>query len=320
MHFDVFNGDADGICALIQLRLADPVTAHLVTGVKRDIDLLKQVNAVAGDVVTVLDISLQKNRPDLMRILDQGAKVFYVDHHQAGEIPQHPSFTSLIDTAANTCTSLLVDDYLKHRFSAWAVTAAFGDNLKDSALHRAQGLGLTQQQLQQLETLGICLNYNSYGRVVSDLHIEPDQLYQCLSPYQSPLNFIVDNGDLFQKLLSGYQDDLRLAEQVSADFINNDVALYLLPDTAWARRVSGVWGNALANRNPDKAHAIVSEDGNSGYQISVRAPLNNKMGADELCGLFPGGGGRMAAAGINHLDSSQLITFIKAFKEKYRHD
>ena len=320
MHFDVFNGDADGICALIQLRLAHPVKAHLVTGVKRDIDLLKQVNAVAGDVVTVLDISLQKNRPDLMRILDQGAKVFYVDHHQAGEIPQHPSFTSLIDTAANTCTSLLVDDYLKHRFSAWAVTAAFGDNLKDSALQRAQGLRLTQQQLQQLETLGICLNYNSYGRLVSDLHIAADQLYQCLSPYQSPLNFIVDNGDLFQKLLSGYQDDLRLAEQVSADFVNNDVALYLLPDTAWARRVSGVWGNALANRNPDKAHAIVSEDGNSGYQISVRAPLNNKMGADELCGLFPGGGGRMAAAGINHLDSSQLITFIKAFREKYRHD
>ena len=219
MHFDVFNGDADGICALIQLRLANPVIAHLVTGVKRDIDLLKQVNAVAGDVVTVLDISLQKNRPDLMRILDQGAEVFYVDHHQSGEMPQHRSFESLIDTAADTCTSLLVDDYLKHRFSAWAVTAAFGDNLRGSALRLAQGLGLTQQQLQQLETLGICLNYNSYGRVVSDLHIEPDQLYQCLSPYQSPLNFIVDNGDLFQKLLSGYQDDLRLAEQVSADLL-----------------------------------------------------------------------------------------------------
>jgi len=320
MYIDVFNGDADGICALVQLRLANPVTAHLVTGVKRDIDLLKQVNAVAGDVVTVLDISLQKNRPDLMQILDQGAEVFYVDHHQAGEIPQHPSFTSLIDTAANTCTSLLVDDYLKHRFSAWAVTAAFGDNLKDSALQRAQGLGLTQQQLQQLETLGICLNYNSYGRMVSDLYIAPDQLYKSLFRYQSPLDFISDNGDLFQKLLSRYQDDLRLAEYIVADFINSDVALYLLPDIAWARRVSGVWGNVLANRNPDKAHAIVSEDGDNGYQISVRAPLNNKTGADELCGLFPGGGGRMAAAGINHLDRSQLVTFITAFREKYRHD
>jgi hypothetical protein len=320
MHIDVFNGDADGICALIQLRLTHPVASQLVTGVKRDIDLLKRVSAAMGDVVTVLDISLKKNKPYLMRLLAQGAQVFYVDHHQTDGIPQHSSFTSLIDTAANTCTSLLVDDYLKHRFSAWAVTAAFGDNLKDSALQRAQGLGLTQQQLQQLETLGICLNYNSYGRVVSDLHIAPDQLYKSLSRYQSPLDFISDNGDLFQKLLSCYQDDLRLAEHVVADFTNSDVALYLLPDIAWARRVGGVWGNVLANRNPDKAHAIVSEDGDNGYQISVRAPLNNKTGADELCGLFPGGGGRMAAAGINHLDRSQLVSFITAFREKYRHD
>ena len=35
MHIDVFNGDADGICALIQLRLVSPMAAHLVTGVKR---------------------------------------------------------------------------------------------------------------------------------------------------------------------------------------------------------------------------------------------------------------------------------------------
>ena len=41
MYYDVFNGDADGICALHQLRLAEPrPTAELVTGVKRDIRLL----------------------------------------------------------------------------------------------------------------------------------------------------------------------------------------------------------------------------------------------------------------------------------------
>jgi nanoRNase/pAp phosphatase (c-di-AMP/oligoRNAs hydrolase) len=318
MHIDVFNGDADGICALIQLRLADPVASQLITGVKRDIDLLKRVSAAAGDVVTVLDISLQKNKPDLMRLLDQGAQVFYIDHHQAGEIPQHSGFTSLIDTDANTCTSLLVDDYLQHRFSAWAVTAAFGDNLRHSAIQRAQVLQLSHQQLQQLETLGICLNYNSYGRVITDLHVAPDQLYQRLSPYQSPLDFIADNSAIYQQLLAGYQDDLQRAEQVVANFVNNDVALYILPDAAWARRASGVWGNELANRNPGKAHAVVSENVDGGYQVSVRAPLNNKTGADELCGLFPGGGGRKAAAGINHLDKSQLAIFIAAFVEKYR--
>ena len=62
--YDVFNGDADGICALVQLRLAEPRKAHLVTGVKRDISLLKQVDAEPGDRITVLDISMDKNRND----------------------------------------------------------------------------------------------------------------------------------------------------------------------------------------------------------------------------------------------------------------
>jgi hypothetical protein len=48
-RYDAFNGDADGICALHQLRLADPQEAILVTGVKRDIALLKKIDARAGD-------------------------------------------------------------------------------------------------------------------------------------------------------------------------------------------------------------------------------------------------------------------------------
>ena len=40
-RYDVFNGDADGICSLLQLRLAAPCDAVLVTGVKRDIALLR---------------------------------------------------------------------------------------------------------------------------------------------------------------------------------------------------------------------------------------------------------------------------------------
>ena len=61
-RFYAFNGDADGLCALQQLRLVDPRDATLVTGVKRDIQLLRRVNAATGDEVTVLDISLDANR------------------------------------------------------------------------------------------------------------------------------------------------------------------------------------------------------------------------------------------------------------------
>jgi hypothetical protein len=79
--FDVFNGDADGICSLIQLRLTEPRDALLVTGVKRDIDLLRLVRGGAGDRVTVLDVAMEKNRQDLERLLEAGAEIFYADHH-----------------------------------------------------------------------------------------------------------------------------------------------------------------------------------------------------------------------------------------------
>jgi len=86
-HFDVFNGDADGLCALTQLRNAQPREAQLITGVKRDINLLEKVQAGPGSKVTVLDVSLDKNRAGLERALAAGADVLYCDHHFAGEIP-----------------------------------------------------------------------------------------------------------------------------------------------------------------------------------------------------------------------------------------
>ena len=110
--FDVFNGDADGICALIQLRQADPRDATLITGVKRDIQLLKQLEDQKVDRATVLDISLDKNREPLVKVLDQGAEVFYCDHHFAGDIPESPRLEALINTAPDVCTSLLVNKYL----------------------------------------------------------------------------------------------------------------------------------------------------------------------------------------------------------------
>lgn len=318
MQIDVFNGDADGICALVQLRLAAPCESKLITGIKRDIDLLKQVQVNPGDKITVLDISLEKNRADLDRVLAAGAEVFYVDHHQAGEIPPHSHLQTLINTDANICTSLLVDHYLNGRFKAWAVTAAFGDNMDDSALQAAAGLNLSAEQLEQLKQLGICINYNGYGASVEDLHFAPDALYRELANYASPFDFMADNQQTYQKLLAGFNDDMQQALQTPTEYENQNVAVYILPDAAWSRRISGVFGNELANQFPNRAHAVLSFNKQGGYLISVRAPLTNKTGADELCASFPTGGGRKSAAGINHLPKEQLSEFIARFFEKYR--
>ena len=111
-RYDAFNGDADGICALTQYRLAHPAESVLVTGVKRDTALLERIQAQPGDEVLVLDVSLDKNREALVRILAQGASVLYADHHFAGEVPKSPRLTARIDTRPNRCTSLVIHDHL----------------------------------------------------------------------------------------------------------------------------------------------------------------------------------------------------------------
>ena len=73
--------------ALQQLRLAAPQDAILVTGIKRDVSLLRQVPCAPHIRVTVLDISLDQNRQPLLALLHAGAQLTYFDHHHAGELP-----------------------------------------------------------------------------------------------------------------------------------------------------------------------------------------------------------------------------------------
>ncbi|NKF23411.1 DHH family phosphoesterase [Solimonas marina] len=316
---DVFNGDADGICALTQLRLAEPRDARLVTGVKRDIALLAQVEAGAGDRVTVLDISLDKNRDGVVRLLASGAELLYVDHHYAGELPTGERLTALINEAPDVCTSLLVNGHLKNRYLAWAVVGAFGDNLKKSAETMAKGLEINAEQLRQLEDLGTYLNYNGYGESVGDLHFAPDALFRLVSQHESPFGFIGGDGhEHFAKLADGYATDMGRAAATQPETTSTaHAALFILPDAPWARRVSGVYSNDLTNQHPDRAHAVLTEKANGHYLISVRAPLNRKKGADELCRQFPTGGGRAAAAGVNDLPADQLGAFTDAFTTQF---
>lgn len=315
-YFDVFNGDADGICALQQLRLSQPRDSVLVTGVKRDINLLKKVEATAGDELTVLDISMAKNTADLQRLLDAGAKVLYFDHHQAGEIPQHPGLDATINTSAEVCTSLLVNAYLKNAHSQWAVVGAFGDNLDKSATAAAKPLNLAEAELAQLKELGICLNYNGYGVTLDDLYFAPDVLFRHVQSHESPFDFL--QTEVFQTLTEGYKADMSKARQTKAELDLAHAAVFILPAESWANRVSGVFGNELAQMAPDRAHAMVTPLDNGDLRISVRAPLNRREGADVLCSSFPTGGGRKAAAGINALPKAMYEDFVKKFSEMYQ--
>ena len=315
-HYDVFNGDADGLCALHQLRLHHPMATQLVTGVKRDIKLLDRVQADAGDTVTVLDISLDSNRKGLMRLLDVGAKIEYFDHHFAGEIPQHANLEPHIDLAADMCTSLLVDQHLQGKFHLWAITATFGDNLLQKGRQLATMAGLTDQEREQLARLGEYLNYNGYGDSLQDLHFHPVELYEALKSYVNPFDFIAGSA-AFAKLATGFALDMGEANKLQALFSNESCAVYVLPDEPWARRATGNFANKLANENPQRAHAVATPNHAGNYTVSVRAPIQNPQGADTLCLQFETGGGRKAAAGIDHLPVKSLDHFVACFKQHF---
>jgi len=311
--YDVFNGDADGICSLLQMRLAMPLEAELVTGVKRDIRLLERITPAADDEVLVLDVSLDSNREALIRILAAGAQVRYFDHHFAGEIPSAANLDATIDTAADVCSALLVNQALEGRFAPWAVVAAFGDNMPASARKAAASLGYDDSQLAELDRLGVCINYNGYGAGVEDLHFEPAELYQRLLPYADPLDVIRDGEGPFAARDAGYAEDMARADAAEPLLDAPSAAAFLLPDAAWSRRVSGVWGNALANDHADRAHAVITPSSDGSWRISIRAPNSRRSGADELCRRWPTGGGRAGAGGINALSKDDLDGFLADF-------
>ncbi len=316
MLYDAFNGDADGICALIQLRLAAPADSVLVTGVKRDIGLLARVPARAGDAVTVLDVAVARNAEALDALLARGVRVRWFDHHDPGRVPEHPGFEAHIDTDAEVCTSLLVDRHLGGRHRAWAVAAAFGDGLPESARRAAGPLGLTPGRLDQLRELGECVNYNAYGDSLEDLYFHPAELYRRLYACGEPYAF-VEEAPEFRTLKEGCAADLARARALRPAEARASGAVYVLPDAAWARRVSGVYANALAQGHPARAHAVLTPSTRGHYSVSVRAPLAARSGADALCRRFEGGGGRRAAAGINALPEARVGDFLQAFFEAY---
>ncbi|HEX6275447.1 MAG TPA: hypothetical protein VFZ53_20545 [Polyangiaceae bacterium] len=316
-RYYVFNGDADGLCALQQLRLGDPTEATLVTGVKRDIALVERVSAAPGDECTVLDVSLDVNRKGLVRALEAGAKVRYFDHHHAGEIPPHPGLEAHIDTSATVCTSLLVDRYLEGKHRAWAITGAFGDSLTEVATALADSAGLSSDSALLLKKLGVSLNYNAYGETVDDLHVPPARLAEEMKGFADPLEF-AHGSETYHVLRAGYEDDMHNARELAPAREVPGALVFVLPDLAWARRASGVFANEIARAHATSAVAIVTVKASGDYLVSLRVPNGASVAADEFCRRFPSGGGRKTAGGINHLPRPELDPFIDQFEHAYR--
>ena len=277
MRWFAYNGDADGICSMVQWGLEHGVEGKRITGVKRDIQLLDRVHPNLEDEVVVMDISLARNHTRALELSQQGIKISWFDHHLAGgEIKE---IQTNIDTSSNVCTATIVENYLGKE-SDWAQVALHGDGLSK---HSSK---------QEYKELGELLNYNGYGADLSDLHFHPDDLMMLCLKSRTPSEFMAT--PVFAKLKQGFDFDIE-----NANKIEEKEGYYLLPNEAWARRVVGVMAHRI-NEKGSGPHVIAIDKGNT-LQISLRG----QSGIGELCAKF-GGGGRATAGGIDALPKAEM--------------
>jgi len=321
-RFDVCHGDADGLCALRQWRLSHPAMTTLVTGAKRDIDLLRKVPIRGTREVLVMDLSIARNRVALQALLEAGVRVQWFDHHARDDLPAHALFHSVIDTSPQTCTSLLVDAVLQGRHRLWALVGAYGDNLVEQADALAAAVSLEDEAHADLRKLGEAITYNACSGQVHDGCVDPHDLYRRMVQWGDPFS-LLRRDPVVQRLIRLRRDDLARAGGSPVEQLSDQARLDVLPDQAWARRVASTLADGLLRAQPDMAHAVLLQRADGRWRINVRRALNadkrhGAESADALCRAF-GGAGRARAAGIDRLDPQQRERFENAFTDWARH-
>ena len=282
MRWYAYNGDADGICSMVQWGLVYGIEGKRITGVKRDIELLERVSPNPDDEIIVMDISLARNHARAVELSSQGYDITWFDHHLAGD--PIDAIATHIDTSSDVCTARIVEKFLGVD-SDWAQVALHGDGL---SVHSSK---------PEFKELGELLNYNGYGADLSDLHFHPDELLLLCLQAKTPQNFI--DTQAFMTLKNGFESDLSNAKNIEPSN-----GYYLLPNEAWARRVVGVMAHRI-NESGDGPHVIAIDKGET-LQVSIRG----SEGIGELCKMF-GGGGRATAGGIDALPKSEIAALMK---------
>ena len=281
MRWFAFNGDADGICSMVQWGLVHGIEGNTITGVKRDIELLAKIIPESGDEIICMDISLARNHSRASELSKKGFKITWFDHHLAGE--PIVGLDANIDTSSDVCTAKIVESFLGIE-SDWAQVALHGDGL---SVHSSR---------PEFKELGELLNYNGYGADLDDLHFHPEKLMRLCLESKTPSNFLLTPA--FETLKKGFANDM-----LNVEAIVNTGGIYLLPDEAWARRVVGVMAHRINSTGPGP-HVIAIDKGHT-LQVSLRG----NEGIGEICSMF-GGGGRATAGGIDALPKEEITALM----------
>ena len=313
MYYDFFNGDADGMISTHMYRTFIPKQSKKFTGIKRDIKLLRHATRLTDSIITVFDVSLKSNGDYVERVLQNNNSIRWFDHHDPGDVDFGKKLSSRIDTSPECCTASLVDKYFDGLYRPWTVAAAFGDNLHEQA--NALNPNFNSEQMDTLQKIGETLNYSGYGNTEQDLIAPTIDVYNDMAQYRNPFNYF-RRSRLFHSIHDQMLADKEQLDRSTVLFDEEFGMVVQLPDTVASSRYSGIYSNALAMNNPDKAFAILTLNGDD-FKVSIRAPINRPTGAVTLANQFPTGGGREKASGINVLPQDKIHEFYNHFKETF---
>ena len=313
MYYDFFNGDADGMISTHVYRTFIPKDTIKFTGMKRDIKLLRHATRISDSTLTVFDVSLKSNDDYVERTLQNNNHIRWFDHHDPGTVDFGKRVQTNIDTDPDCCTAIIVDKYTDGLYRPWTIAAAFGDNLHQQA--EEMNPNMSQERMDTLRTIGETLNYSGYGNSEDDLIAQPIDVYEDMAQYRNPFNYF-RRSRLFHSIHDQMLADKEQLSRSTVLFDEEFGMVVQLPDTVASSRYSGIYSNALAMNNPDKAFAILTINGDD-FKVSIRAPINRPTGAVTLANQFPTGGGREKAAGINVLPQNKIHEFYNHFKETF---
>ncbi len=333
----IFNGDADGIISQHILTLEFGAPALRITGLKRDIELLKKLPENWKGEIRVCDISLKQNLNSLKTILEKGhIKVAWYDHHEPGELFDHENLEKHIHESSGLCSAAIVHNVLGQKYPLWAAMAAFGDNIPDLAPALVQKVNseklksnpelsshpseITAAELGLLRKAGLLLNYNAYGESLSDLRFDPEALAKYISDFSSALDFAQDQS-IFGPLENQFSEDQTYFAGLKPIRQSPWAQAFSIPSEPWARRYAATWANERILAKPWQALATLTPLTDGSYSVSIRARREkDKPGpsAADLASEFPTGGGRKLAAGINGLPKEDVDKFLQRFEDFFK--
>jgi len=300
---DVCNGDADGLCSVLQWRLHDTRESTILTLLNNETSLAGRVHTRPGDEFLICDVPLEPNRSTLKKLLDGGARVQYVNHQFTDDVPWHPQFQATVDSSENACSSLIVDRLLHGKYREWALVGTYGKRLTLVADQLATDMGLLGNDKIRLRELGELISYNACVANVKDACIEPAALYDRLSRYPQPMDFLKSES-LICEIDAVRREDIYRASELTPYWQDVDASVYVLPDTPWAHRIASGLDQRIAADDPTRAHAFLRPVENGHFDVKVRAA---RSAAAAIRGERP------CAWVVEHLPQGEIDHFIRAF-------